>query len=88
MGRNTTPRTYPVVGPYTLQGRTLLFSTDDEFLSLDAEQALISRLPFALMLIGRSGLKDVKGAVLSIAPLKGIKPLQWEIVMRVEPHTP
>jgi len=88
MGRNTTPRTYPVVGPYTLQGRTLLFQTEDEFLSVDAEQALIRRLPFALMLIGRSGLKDVKGAVLSVSPLDGIKPPQWEIVMRVEAHTP
>ena len=79
----TLPKTYPVVGPYTLQGRTLLFRTDDEFLILDAEQALISRLPFALMLIGRDGIKDVKGTVMTVAPLDGIKS-QWEIVMRVE----
>ena len=79
MGRNTTPRTYPAVGPYTLQGRTLLFRTEDEFLSVDAEQASISRLLFALMLIGRSGLKDVKGAVLSVAPLDGIKPQRYVV---------
>ena len=83
MGRDTTPKTYPVVGPYTLQGRTLLFRTDNELLSVDAEQASIGRLPFALMLIGQNGLKDVKGAVVSVAPLDGIEP-QWEIVMRVD----
>ena len=84
MERNTQPRTYPVIGLYTFQGRTLLFRTDDESLIVDAERALISRSPFAVMLIGRSDLKDVKGGVLSIAPLAGIKPPHWEVVMRVE----
>lgn len=83
MGHDTTPKTYPVVGPYTLQGRTLLFRTEDELLTFEAEQASMSQLPFALMLIGSSGVKDVKGAVLSVSPLDGTSP-QWEIVMRVE----
>jgi len=78
-------RTYPMVGPYTLLGRTLVFRTDNSLLSFAALKALTcGTVNFAVMLIGSQGLKDVEGTVLSVTrPAKSATPGQWEIIMRV-----
>lgn len=78
-------RTYPMVGPYTLHGRTLMFRTDNLLLSFTALTALTcGRVEFAVMLIGSQGLKEVEGTVLSVTrPGEGTSTRQWEITMRV-----
>ena len=77
-------RTYPMVGPYTRQGRTLIFRTDNSLLSFAALKALsCGTAGFAVMLIGSQGLKEVEGTVLSVSPPEEGTPRQWEIVMRV-----
>jgi len=77
-------RTYPMVGPYTRQGRTLTFRTDNSLLIFASLKALFrGTANFSVMLIGSQGLKEVEGTVLSVSPPEEGRPRKWEIVMRV-----
>jgi hypothetical protein len=76
-------RDYIVSGPHTLKGGRLTFKTGGALLGSEARQAMIVGKELTVTLMEPGGLKDVTGKVLSVELVKGAKPAQWEIVIKV-----
>ena len=72
-----------VDGPFTLKGGTLTFRTASGLLGYDARKALAADQDLTVSISPPEGTRVLKGKVVSVELLEHMKPLQWEIVIRV-----
>ena len=76
-------RDHFVSGPHTLKGGRLTFRTASGLLGYDARVAMASGRTFTVSITQPEGPKEVNGKVLSVELLEHLKPIQWEIVLRI-----
>ena len=74
-------RSPAVLASYALNDGRLTFRTDGAPLSYEARSAMASGRNLTVSLAAER--KDVNGKVLSVTPVDGATPAQWDIVIRL-----
>jgi len=74
---------HSVTGPFSLKGGKLTFRTASGLLGYDARKAMKAEQDLTVSISPPEGSREMKGKVLSVELLEHVKPLQYEIVMRI-----
>ena len=72
-----------VSGPFTLKGGTLTFRTESGLLGYDARKAMAAGQDLTVSISRPEATRELTGKVVNVELLEQMKPLQWEIVIRV-----
>ncbi len=76
-------RDHIVHGPFTLKGGKLTFRTASGLLGYDARVAMAAGRNLTVTVKEPEGTKKIEGKVLTVELLEHVKPMQWEIIMRI-----